>query len=193
VYFIAGGGGKPGPSAGQVGLVSAADRTRKVDFEGAVKIFDAIEAIPASSAEERPHLILVSAIDVRDKKGGVVTKVPAHYTAEDRKASDAIWAAIGGYMQAKYEADKNLVKRTAFKWTIVRPGGLSDAPGKGKADIGRTHLTEPISRDDVASILFKLASRKDSAGLAIDIVGGKGEIDSQLDTFIQKGVSDFLE
>ena len=47
-------------------------------------------------------------------------------------------------------------------------------------------------RDDVASILYKLAARQDAAGLAIDIVGGKGEIDSQLDEFIKKGVSDFL-
>ena len=45
----------------------------------------------------------------------------------------------------KYEADKNLVKRDAFKWTILRPGGLTNAPGTGTASIGRTHLTVPIS------------------------------------------------
>jgi NAD(P)H-binding len=43
-------------------------------------------------------------------------------------------------MHWKYEADKNLVKRTAFKWTILRPGGLSNNPGEGKVDAGRTHL-----------------------------------------------------
>lgn len=48
-------------------------------------------------------------------------------------------------MHWKYEADKNLVKRTAFKWTILRPGGLSNNPGEGKVDAGRTHLGKMIS------------------------------------------------
>lgn len=54
-------------------------------------------------------------------------------------------AAIPVYVQWKYEADKNLVKRDAFKWTILRPGGLKDEPGTGKATVGRTHLTPQIS------------------------------------------------
>ena len=48
-------------------------------------------------------------------------------------------------MHWKYEADKDLVKRTAFKWTILRPGGLTNDPGEGKADVGRTHLGKTIS------------------------------------------------
>ena len=48
-------------------------------------------------------------------------------------------------MHWKYEADKNLVKRTAFKWTILRPGGLSNNPGEGKVNAGRTHLGKMIS------------------------------------------------
>lgn len=48
-------------------------------------------------------------------------------------------------MKWKYEADKNLVKRDEFKWTILRPGGLTDEPGKGTASIGRTHLSPTIS------------------------------------------------
>jgi hypothetical protein len=53
--------------------------------------------------------------------------------------------AIPAYVKWKYEADKNLVKRTSFKWCILRPGGLTDKPATGKAEIGRTHITEPIS------------------------------------------------
>ena len=52
---------------------------------------------------------------------------------------------IPAYMHWKYEADKNLVKRDAFKWTIVQPGGLSNNPGTLKADIGRAHLEKTIS------------------------------------------------
>ena len=59
VVFSAGAGGKGGP-----------ERTRKVDYEGALKIFDAIDALP----EPRPRLILVSAIDVRNPDA-----IPSHY------------------------------------------------------------------------------------------------------------------
>jgi NAD(P)H-binding len=53
--------------------------------------------------------------------------------------------AIPTYMHWKYEADKNLVKRTTFKWIILRPGGLSNNPGEGKVNAGRTHLGKMIS------------------------------------------------
>ena len=62
VYFSAGAGGKGGP-----------ERTKKVDYEGAVKVFDAIEGVEG----KKPRLILVSAVDVRDPNG----KVPEHYVS----------------------------------------------------------------------------------------------------------------
>lgn len=62
VYFSAGAGGKGGE-----------DRTKKVDYEGAVKIFDAIEGV---EGPVKPRLILVSALDIRDPE-----KIPAHYVS----------------------------------------------------------------------------------------------------------------
>lgn len=59
VYFAAGAGAKGGP-----------ERTKTVDYEGAVKVFDAIELVP----QTKPRLILVSSIDVRHPD-----KVPDHY------------------------------------------------------------------------------------------------------------------
>ncbi len=59
--------------------------------------------------------------------------------------SEKIRKVIPDYMHWKYEADKNLVARTAFDWTILRPGGLRDSPGLGKVSVGRTHITEAIS------------------------------------------------
>lgn len=59
VYFTAGAGGKGG-----------AERTRKVDYEGAVKVFDGIDGVKGA----KPKLVMLSAIDVRD-----LNKTPAHY------------------------------------------------------------------------------------------------------------------
>ncbi len=64
---------------------------------------------------------------------------------EDISLSERMRKAIPAYVHWKYEADKDLVKRTAFKWIILRPGGLTLNPGTGKASIGRTHITTPIS------------------------------------------------
>ena len=81
---------------------------------------------------------------------------------EDIAASKRGWDAIGTYMHWKYEADKNLVKRTAFKWTILRPGGLTNEPGTGKASIGRTHLSPTIS------VRFSPTSRSPKTDLTLN-------------------------
>lgn len=66
-------------------------------------------------------------------------------TVEDEEHSVRTRSVIGAYMQAKYEADADLVRRTAFQWTIFRPGGLSNEPGTGTGAIGKAHLKRQIS------------------------------------------------
>ncbi|KDR78216.1 hypothetical protein GALMADRAFT_245273 [Galerina marginata CBS 339.88] len=172
VYFTAGAGSKGGE-----------ERTKKVDYEGAVKVFDALEGVEGP----KPRLILVSAIDIRDPN-----KIPQHYNEEDIAVSNRVRKAIPAYMHWKYEADKDLVNRTAFKWIILRPGGLNNNPGVGTADIGRTHLGKTVSRADVAKALACLLDREDAAGLAIDFVGGDTPIEEGLDTFVEIGQTDWL-
>ena len=48
-------------------------------------------------------------------------------------------------MKWKYEADKNLVVRTQFQWTILRPSSLNNDEGRGLGDMGRVHLGQSIS------------------------------------------------
>ncbi|GJE93844.1 NADH(P)-binding-domain-containing protein [Phanerochaete sordida] len=139
VYFAAGSGGKGG-----------AERMRKVDFEGAVKVFDALELVP----EPRPRLILVSSVDVRD-----YNKRPPHYTDADVKKSEEYQKALGGYFEAKHQADLDLVRRAAFKWTILRPALYTNDEGTGLVQVGKTHLDGTISRDDVAQGWCKSARR----------------------------------
>ncbi|KAF9443608.1 NAD(P)-binding protein [Macrolepiota fuliginosa MF-IS2] len=172
VYFCAGAGGKGGD-----------ERTKSVDYEGAVKVFDAIEGVDG----RKPRLVLLSSIDVRDPE-----RVPKHYDERDVEISKKYREVLGTYVKWKYEADKELSKRTAFKWTMLRPGGLRDEPGTGKACVGKTHLTPGIPRADVAKALALLVDREDAAGLGIDIIGGEVPIEEGLDAFIKKGETDFL-
>ena len=59
VVFSAGAGGKGGP-----------ERTKQVDYDGALKVFDAIENVVGA----KPRLIHLSAVDVRNPD-----KYPSHY------------------------------------------------------------------------------------------------------------------
>ena len=63
VVFSAGAGGKGGE-----------ERTKAVDYGGAIKIFDAIDGVGEG---KRPRLVLVSAVDVRDPN-----KIPSHYVSD---------------------------------------------------------------------------------------------------------------
>ncbi|KAI0078101.1 NAD(P)-binding protein [Panus rudis PR-1116 ss-1] len=174
VVFSAGSGGKGGP-----------ERIRAVDYLGALKVFDAIEAVKSVS---KPRLLMVSAVDVRD-----LAKIPEHYNEADIALSRQFYETIGAsYFAAKYNADKNLVERTAFPWTIIRPSLYNDSPGVGKAAIGKMHITESISRDDVAKTLALLLDRPDAVGLALDVVGGDTPIEEVLDTAIRSRVTAWI-
>ncbi|KAK7680291.1 hypothetical protein QCA50_016531 [Cerrena zonata] len=105
---------------------------------------------------------------------------------EDKKISERSQTHLATYYKWKYQADKNLIERTAFKWTILRPSGLTNAEGTGKASIGRPHLVPTISRNDVAQTLALLVDRPDAAGLALDIVSSDTPLEEALDEAITK-------
>ncbi|KAF8869162.1 hypothetical protein BD779DRAFT_1682526 [Infundibulicybe gibba] len=141
---------------------------QKIDLGGSLKVFDATEAM----ADPKPRLVVLSAVDVRD-----LTKAPpAHYSKADIEESGKIHQWVGNYMKYKFEADKNLVKRS-FKWTMLRSGGMTDDTGT----------------DDVAQALALLIERDDANHLAIDFVGGDVPIKQALDAAIKRGETDFAE
>ena len=78
VYFSAGAGDEK--------------RTKKVDHEGALKIFDAIEAVSG----EKPLLILVSSVDIRDPD-----KIPAHYVRQTPDSLLEEFLTMTNYRQKK--------------------------------------------------------------------------------------------
>lgn len=70
VVFSAGAGGKGG-----------LERTRKVDYEGALKVFDGMEEAGVS------RILLVSATDLRDRS----QPPPDWYSEADVQMSDRMW------------------------------------------------------------------------------------------------------
>jgi nucleoside-diphosphate-sugar epimerase len=161
------------------------ERTKTVDQEGAIKSFDACKEAGVS------RYIIVSAVDVRDRSKN---KYPEWYDDESKTRSDKVWGAIGAYMEAKLQADKNLRTqndRRGLDYTIVRPGGLSTDSGVGKVSAGKVSLEKTISREDVASVIIECIKNKGTVGMAFDVVGGNTPIqqavqdvvDAKVDTF----------
>ena len=161
------------------------ERTKSVDHEGAIKSFDAC----AEAGVKR--YIIVSAVDVRDRNKNAY---PDWYDEVSRKRSDRVWGAIGVYMEAKYQADRNLRtenERRKLDYTIVRPGGLSTEPGKGKVAAGKVSLEQTISREDVAAVVIAAMNNPGTIGMAFDVVGGDAPIQQAVEDVVSRRVDTF--
>ncbi|KAF6748274.1 hypothetical protein DFP72DRAFT_820671 [Ephemerocybe angulata] len=171
VYFCAG-----------AGLRASEERVKKVEYEGTVKICDAIEAI---GADKRPRFISISALDIRDPD-----KIPEHYNEEDKQVSARIRNLMPRYIHWRYEADKNVVARSDLKWTIVRPGGLRDTAGTGSASLGKAHLSILLSVSPLVAYSYGRQGRSDRL---CPYSERRSRFDSEgVDRFIKHGVTDWI-
>ena len=90
------------------------------------------------------------------------------------RGGDEVWAA---YITAKTAAEDDLRARD-LDWTILRPGGLTDAP---PAD--RVRLAVPpvprgsVPRADVAGVIVALLDDPGSRHLTLELVSGDSPID----------------
>lgn len=74
--------------------------------------------------------------------------------------SERVWGAIGHYMKAKFEADRDLVRengRRGLEYTIVRPGGLRDEEGTGRIEAGKVHFGERMIAREVSCFSFSFS------------------------------------
>jgi uncharacterized protein YbjT (DUF2867 family) len=86
-----------------------------------------------------------------------------------RAGSDEVWAA---YIAAKTAAETDLRARD-LDWTILRPGGLTDAPATG-----RVRLAVPpvpggtVPRADVAAVIAALLDEPGSRHQTLELISG---------------------
>lgn len=118
------------------------------------------------------RFIMVSAVDVRDRKNKAV---PEWYNDEDKERSEGMVKALGPYMDAKLAADHSLVtenERRKLDWTIVRPGRLAEGEATGKIRAGRVSIAGEIRRADVAGVVARCLVDDGTVGLAFDVLNG---------------------
>jgi uncharacterized protein YbjT (DUF2867 family) len=86
-----------------------------------------------------------------------------------KPGSDQVWAA---YVAAKTQAEDDLRNRS-LEWTILRPGGLTDATGVGHVSLAAEALPPgTVPREDVAAVIAELLSAPGVSGLTLYLTEG---------------------
>jgi uncharacterized protein YbjT (DUF2867 family) len=86
-----------------------------------------------------------------------------------RPGSDEVWAA---YITAKTAAEADLRTRD-LNWTILRPGGLTDAPPTGRIRLAPPPVPRgTIPRADVAAVIAALLDSPGTRHQTLELVSG---------------------
>lgn len=133
VFFVAGAGGKAGENG-----EAADERTKTVDYEGAVKVFDAVEKVQGGGKNvKKPRLILVSYMDIHRDNA-----IPSYYVSKGRPASEGHLRKKGFCILAYFaerrrpqSGEGDAGSDTALHAVEVRSGqGVGEAEGQVRMD-----------------------------------------------------------
>jgi uncharacterized protein YbjT (DUF2867 family) len=90
-----------------------------------------------------------------------------------RSGTDEVWAA---YIAAKTAAEEDLRARD-LDWTIVRPGGLTDAPATGRIRLAPPPVPRgTVPRADVAAVIVALLDHPGTRHQTLELVSGDSPI-----------------
>jgi nucleoside-diphosphate-sugar epimerase len=131
--------------AAGAGPGSGDERKRTVDLGGALKCIEAAQELGVA------RFAIVSSMGYED----------AEHAGPMRP-----------YYEAKRAADEAL-RTSGLDWTIVRPGGLTDAPGTGRVDARRAlGRRGEIPRDDVALVLYECLPAPETIRVSFEVLSG---------------------
>jgi uncharacterized protein YbjT (DUF2867 family) len=136
-------------SAGSGGHTSS-DKTLLIDLDGAVKTVEAAEQAGVK------RFIMVSALQAHNRANWNEGLMP--------------------YYAAKHYADRMLTQ-SDLQYTIVRPGGLLNEPGKGKVEATENLEGGTIPREDVAKTILAVLEAENTYHKSFDLVSGDTPIE----------------
>lgn len=82
---------------------------------------------------------------------------------------------FGEYLRAKADADAELAA-SGLRFTIVRPGGLTNDPGTGRVQAAPSVPRGSIPRDDVAAVIVAVLDEPRTNGLTFELVSGEAPV-----------------
>jgi uncharacterized protein YbjT (DUF2867 family) len=89
------------------------------------------------------------------------------------------------YLRAKGRADAEL-QASGLRYTIVRPGRLTDEPGTGRVRLAPHVDYGEISRDDVAAVLAAVLHEPSVAAETFEVVGGDVPIEAAVRSLVEQ-------
>jgi uncharacterized protein YbjT (DUF2867 family) len=142
--------------AAGAGPGSGAERKETMDYGGAVRL---IEAAKLAAAD---RYVMISAM-----------------SADAEREGDEVFDV---YIRAKGRADDELAA-SGLDYTIVRPGGLTDAEPKGRVQIATVLDRGEIPRADVAAVIAACLADPTTIGRTFEVVSGEDQIELALTRF----------
>ncbi len=127
----------------------------KTDYKGTVKLIDA-----TVEAGVKKMVLVTSLLTNGAAAGQVFNK------------NYLLLNLFGLILYWKLQAEKHLMKQAGLDWTIVRPGGLREAPREGNIVYGKadTLFGGALSRDFVADVCAAALSSKAASNKVVEIV-----------------------
>jgi uncharacterized protein YbjT (DUF2867 family) len=145
--------------AAGAGPGSGAERKLTMDRDGAIKLLE------ASVSAGAPRYLIISSLG-----------------AENPPQGDDVFSV---YLRAKAEADE-AVRSSDRDWTIIRPGRLTDEPGRGRVRVESEPFRGEIPRDDVAAVLDALLQTGLATRMILYVNGGEHTIEEALEAVIKQ-------
>ncbi|TSD68291.1 SDR family oxidoreductase [Aeromicrobium piscarium] len=127
------------------------ERKKSVDLGGSLKSIEAAQKVGID------RFLQVSAIGIDE---------------DPPEDSGDVWKA---YVQAKRDADAAL-RASSLRWTIIRPGALTDDEPTGRVLLGPQVERGEIPRADVAAVLAAVLDDNRTSGRQWELVSGPGSI-----------------
>jgi uncharacterized protein YbjT (DUF2867 family) len=139
--------------AAGAGPGSGAERKETMDYAGAVLL------IEAAKLADAPRYVMISAM-----------------AADAGHPGDEVFDV---YLRAKGRADEALAE-SGLDYTIVRPGGLTDAEPKGRVKIAPVTGRGEIPRADVAAVVAACLAEPKTIGRTFEVISGEDQIELAL-------------
>jgi uncharacterized protein YbjT (DUF2867 family) len=144
---------------------------------GADAVVFAAGAGPGSGAARKDTVDRDAAILFADaaEAAGVDRYVMVSAMAADPQATsdDEVFQT---YLRAKGVADEAIRSRAGLRWTIVRPGALTNDAGTGRVTVAESTGRGSIPREDVASVLVAVLDEPRTAGQTFELISGETPI-----------------
>ncbi len=92
-------------------------------------------------------------------------------TVRDGATPEGVEDAFVAYLRAKLAAEDDLRTRD-LRWTVLRPGRLTDDAGAGRVLLAEHVERGDVPRDDVAAVLAALLDAPGTAGQVLELTAG---------------------